>query len=128
MRAIVFSKDDTLLMLKQSIAVNTIWNVTNGELVDTVPNPTLKEHRARSIGQQQDKSWALHDGVGDGESVVSSTFELGDDHKWITYEGQRIIWLPPDWRPRDYESYGRTIVIGATSDRLNSITFGELDF
>jgi WD40 repeat protein len=38
---------------------------------------------------------------------------LGNNDDWVTLSSERILWLPPEYRPGTWASYGDTIVIGS---------------
>jgi hypothetical protein len=46
---------------------------------------------------------------------------LGAEHDWITLSSQRILWLPPEYRPGDWASYGNTIVVGSATGRVTFV-------
>lgn len=45
------------------------------------------------------------------------------DGTWITKEGKRLIWLPPEYRPRVSAVFGDTVAIGCPSGRVLIMRF-----
>ncbi len=45
-------------------------------------------------------------------------YGLEEDTTWITYQGQNLIWLPPDYRPRVSAAFRGNIAIGCESGRF----------
>ena len=48
-----------------------------------------------------------------------STLGIKDD--WVTLSSKRILWLPPEYRPGDWASYGATIVVGSANGRVTFV-------
>ncbi|CEF87403.1 hypothetical protein FGSG_12624 [Fusarium graminearum PH-1] len=56
---------------------------------------------------------------------VLKELQVSNDNIWITRDDERVLWLPPDYRPYDYRhsglsayASGSTIVIGTQSGRV----------
>jgi hypothetical protein len=49
--------------------------------------------------------------------VPVSTLGINDD--WVTLSSERILWLPPEYRPGTWASYGDTIIIGSGTGRYS---------
>lgn len=52
-------------------------------------------------------------------SVPISTLGVRDD--WVTLSSERILWLPPEYRPETWASYGDTIVVGSANGRVTFV-------
>jgi WD40 repeat protein len=50
-------------------------------------------------------------------------YSLNSDGAWITWKGQNVLWLPPEYRPYQSAVASSTIVIGCKSDRVLIINF-----
>jgi hypothetical protein len=46
---------------------------------------------------------------------------LGMSDDWVTLSSQRILWLPPEYRPGTWANYGDTIVIGSGTGRVTFV-------
>ncbi|EYE91369.1 uncharacterized protein EURHEDRAFT_518395 [Aspergillus ruber CBS 135680] len=52
------------------------------------------------------------------ETPQHHTFGLNTDGTWIARNGQNVIWLPSEYRPRSFALTSSTMVIGCTSGRV----------
>jgi hypothetical protein len=48
-----------------------------------------------------------------------SKLEFSDD--WVTSSSERILWLPPEYRPGEWATYSDTIVIGSGTGRVTFV-------
>jgi WD40 repeat protein len=49
--------------------------------------------------------------------------KLGIKGDWITLSSQRILWLPPEYRPGDWASKNDTITIGSCTGRVTFVCY-----
>ncbi len=47
------------------------------------------------------------------------------DKTWITCDGENMLWLPSEYRPRESAMLGQTICIGCQSGRVIIISFSR---
>ena len=47
---------------------------------------------------------------------------LGIDGNWVTLNSQRILWLPPEYRPISWERHMNVAVIGSGAGRVTFIS------
>ena len=52
-------------------------------------------------------------------NLSESWLAIKDD--WVTLSSERTLWLPPEYRPRDWASYGDTIVVGSGTGRVTFV-------
>lgn len=50
-------------------------------------------------------------------------YGISKDNWWITWNGANLLWLPPDYRPRETASHGLTVALGCSSGRLAVLGF-----
>jgi hypothetical protein len=50
--------------------------------------------------------------------AISKLLIKGD---WIASSSERILWLPPEYRPETWASYGDTIVVGSANGRVTFV-------
>jgi WD domain, G-beta repeat len=50
--------------------------------------------------------------------------KLGIQGDWITLSSQRILWLPPEYRPGEWASENATITIGSGTGRVTFVRYG----
>jgi hypothetical protein len=49
--------------------------------------------------------------------------KLGIEGDWITLSSQRILWLPPEYRPGDWASKNDTIIISSGTGRVTFVRY-----
>jgi WD40 repeat protein len=52
-------------------------------------------------------------------------FGIDRSNTWVTFCGQNVLWLPPDYRPTVSTVLGTTVVIGCASGRVLMLKFSE---
>jgi hypothetical protein len=65
-----------------------------------------------------------------GSSCPSPEFSLARlriDGDWVTRSSERILWLPSEYRPRSWASYGRTLAISSGGGRVTFVSRLLLD-
>jgi len=50
-------------------------------------------------------------------------YGIGFQDAWLTKEGERLIWLPPEYRPSSALVTGSVVIIRTTSDQLLMFSF-----
>ena len=55
----------------------------------------------------------------------ASGYGLNDGETWITYQGQDLLWLPPEYRPSASAILGASLVLGCSSGRVLFLKFPE---
>ncbi|KAF4336041.1 vegetatible incompatibility het-e-1 [Fusarium beomiforme] len=56
---------------------------------------------------------------GDGRAgTFFGTYYIGQDSAWVMKDGEKLLWLPPDYRPASVYMSGGTMVIGTVSGRV----------
>ena len=50
-----------------------------------------------------------------------SVSTMGISNEWVTLFSHRILWLPPEFRPGNWASYGDTVVIGSGTGRVTFV-------
>src|SRR6201999_2480413 len=58
-------------------------------------------------------------------SPLSVGYGLRSNETWITYQGRKLLLLPPEYRPLSSAISGRSVAIGCSSGRV--LTFKFLD-
>ncbi|KAK4206366.1 hypothetical protein QBC37DRAFT_300943, partial [Rhypophila decipiens] len=51
------------------------------------------------------------------------TYSFVRDQTWIIWNGQNLIWLPPEYRPTCSAVQGQMVSIGCTSGRVFTVGF-----
>ncbi|KAK3934411.1 hypothetical protein QBC46DRAFT_273847, partial [Diplogelasinospora grovesii] len=54
-------------------------------------------------------------------------YGLNSNGTWITYQGQNLLWLPPEYRPSSSAVSGTGVVIGCPSGHVSFLKFSEVN-
>jgi WD40 repeat protein len=57
------------------------------------------------------------------EGKLNLTLSVAKD--WVVEGGERILWLPPDYRPTCYAVSNKAVVLGRSSGKLSFLNFKE---
>ncbi|KAK0723464.1 WD40-repeat-containing domain protein, partial [Lasiosphaeria miniovina] len=57
------------------------------------------------------------------QALVRVGVGLSSDGSWVTLDGRRIVWLPPEVRLSESAILGKTVVLGSRSGRVTIIGF-----
>lgn len=120
-----------------------IWDATTGQCITTLEAGLLPHF----LQFDTSLSCRLHTDVGtfDLPTAFSSTalaatsanhipfspspqyigYSLSSDSTWITYRGESILWLPPEYRPTSSAISGMVLAIGCSSGRVWTVVFSE---
>ena len=52
-----------------------------------------------------------------------SNLHMQDDGHWVALDGEKVLWLPPEYRSRCSAFYDNTLVLGQSSGRISFIVF-----
>lgn len=120
-----------------------IWNVISeistlntGTMINLLRfDPTSAYLHISSSSQFRDSAWVSNAASSQNEPILpqirQDRYGVAVDGAWITWNGQNILWLPPEFR--DTESYGvricdvlpHMISLGCPSGRIWWITFSS---
>ena len=56
---------------------------------------------------------------------IAVGYGLSSNKSWITYEGENLLWLPPEYRPSPSAISGTVVSIGCSSGRVLIFTFSD---
>ncbi|KAI0976336.1 vegetative incompatibility protein HET-E-1 [Xylaria arbuscula] len=120
-RAVTFSTDGRIVVSNSDDGTVRLWTADTGALLQTttisfgtktqsgIPINTISTMRAVSW-VNSDPSMLFYDrAVG---------FGIGTDYSWITIDGENLLWLPVDCRPKVAAIFGSIVVIGCRSGGL----------
>ena len=127
-RSVVFSADGKLVASSSYDETIKIWDITTGVCIETIETPRpVSSISFSSSGNQLNTNWGTFDlrSLGENENdnmeVQSSSFFV--DKEWIWRDGERLLWLPPDYRPWTLAVKDETLAIGCRSGRVLLIKF-----
>jgi len=61
----------------------------------------------------------------DRSSTIAVGYGLSRSGTWITYQGENLLWLPPEYRPSSSAISGMAMSIGCPSGRVLIFTFSD---
>ncbi|KAF5638757.1 heterokaryon incompatibility protein het-E-1 [Fusarium tjaetaba] len=92
-----------------------VWNTCTGEsLFLSQPHPELQHFGTGTSFLNLD---AIVQGNRADDDILG-TYYIGDDPAWVIRNGERILWLPPDYKPESAYMSGTTMVLGTYSGRV----------
>ncbi|KAF9775269.1 hypothetical protein IL306_006636 [Fusarium sp. DS 682] len=93
-----------------------VWDAATGEcLFLSDPCPELRLFSMRTNFLNTEAFTSYDHGQTDG---MLGTYYIGQDSAWVMKNGEKLLWLPPDYRPESVYMSGGTMVIGTVSERV----------
>ncbi|KAI7758943.1 hypothetical protein LZL87_009938 [Fusarium oxysporum] len=93
-----------------------VWDAATGECL-FLSQPYLELRMFNLATNFLNADAIAHSGHGDTDDVLG-TFYIGGDPAWLMKNGEKILWLPPDYRPESVYMSGMTMVLGTFSGRV----------
>ncbi|KAF5599572.1 vegetatible incompatibility het-e-1 [Fusarium pseudoanthophilum] len=91
-----------------------VWNVSTAEsLFLSQPRPELPHFGTGNSFLNLDAALELG-----ADNDVLGAYYIGHDPAWVMRNGERILWLPPDYKPESVYMSGTTMVLGTYSGRV----------
>jgi WD40 repeat protein len=131
--SVVFSPDGSRLASGSWDTTVRVWDVTNAEELLRYDSGTRDQIINFSGGSTKIvvngaslslPSQTLFAGTQAGSAPSHSArfiSKLGINSDWITLSSERILWLPPEYRPGNWASYGDMIVVGSANGRVTFV-------
>ena len=54
---------------------------------------------------------------------LAASYSVSSDNVWITYRGENLLWLPPEYRPTRFAVSGTSVALGCSSGNVLGLTF-----
>ncbi|KAL2886329.1 Vegetative incompatibility protein HET-E-1 [Ceratocystis lukuohia] len=102
-RSVVFSNDGQRLASGAKHNELKIWDVTSGACLQTLEGHGHYVTSALFGNDAQQIASGPLAGQASLSHSRSCTYSLSNDRLWIMENGQRLLWLPPSFRPRKFE-------------------------
>ncbi|WKT52265.1 WD40 repeat [Fusarium oxysporum f. sp. vasinfectum] len=92
-----------------------VWDASTGESIFLLqPSPELPLSNLATSFLNTD---TIVQGGRDGDDVLG-TYYINQDPAWVMRKGERILWLPPDYRPGSVYMSGTAMVLGTFSGHV----------
>jgi WD40 repeat protein len=128
LEAFVFSEDEKLLAALTYGRV-WIWNLETKELVQKLDRQDVALHQPNAslvLESERDRDILTRTFPGICLDQPRLDPPLYVDEEWVTWRTERVLWIPPDYRPTCVGVRDSILVIGHGSGRLTFIEF-DLD-
>ncbi|KID95169.1 WD40/YVTN repeat-like-containing domain protein, partial [Metarhizium majus ARSEF 297] len=110
---LIFSHDSRLLAAMSSGGTARIWHIDTGDrgafMLQGIP-PMRR---------------GLLDSVECSIRAQETPYSVGEDGSWVELNGQKLLWLPVDYRPTRWAVSKSTIVLGCKSGKVCIIRFAN---
>ncbi|PHH51864.1 Vegetative incompatibility protein HET-E-1 [Ceratocystis fimbriata CBS 114723] len=124
-RPVVFSHDGLRLATGTDDKIVKIWDATSGECLKTFESHDgLVRSVASLIGGQRLAPRSSPDEASIFHSKFHS-YSLSNDDAWIMKDQQRVLWLPPSFRPATSAVAYTKVALSTDSGRIIVIGFGS---
>ncbi|KAL2020054.1 hypothetical protein VTK56DRAFT_8957 [Thermocarpiscus australiensis] len=134
-RLVAWSRDATLLASASGGTIK-IWDPATGQCVSMLEIDYVLYDLQSNSGLLRTEF-----GVFDLRAIANSTvlgpasagclppiavgYGLSSNGTWITYQGENLLWLPPEYRPSSSDISGTAMSIGCPSGRVLIFTFSD---
>lgn len=136
-KSLTFSPDTLILAAAAANDIIQLWNTEDGDLLrccklprvgtcdikfDSEGKTILCEAGAISIEQ----SLSIDERSCSSLDTVAAGFAISRDTQWITWRGDKVLWLPVSVRPRCWIIHDSLISIGCLSGRVVIIRLSDI--
>jgi WD40 repeat protein len=109
--SVAFSRDSTLLALASNDKTVSIWDASSGKCLQTVEIGISRSdtsfdatgsHLHTEIGTIAINTSSASYATSIATQLVAPQYqrgELSSDERWIMYNSDNVVWLPPEYRP-----------------------------
>ncbi|KIW16736.1 hypothetical protein PV08_03925 [Exophiala spinifera] len=121
--SVAFSSDGGVLDSRSGRASVRIWDTTNGELLLMPDSPweiievemlTNLDHDGSNLLSRDSPQWGR--------------YGMRDKNAWVTLDGRKALWLPPDYRPTELAIRDDRVGIGCKSGLVFILNFVRKSF
>ncbi|KAJ5680776.1 hypothetical protein N7536_011915 [Penicillium majusculum] len=127
--SLAFSSDSQLLASGSRDQMVQLWDITTGSLQQTWTMKGAVKHIKFSLdGSCLNTDLGTLNILHRCENATSNSplkdFEVSIEHgQWIKLNGEKVLWLPTEFRPRCSAINGNMVVLGHQSGRISFIRF-----
>ncbi|EXU97777.1 phosphorylase, AAA and WD40 domain protein [Metarhizium robertsii] len=129
---LIFSHDSRLLAAMSRDGTARIWHINTGECVQYFHVGTrttmlsfgrdsrqlITDHGTFMLQGMSPMRRGLLDSVECSIRAQETPYSVGEDRSWVEFNGQKLLWLPVDYRPGCWAVSKSTIVWGCPSGKV----------
>ena len=128
-KSVAWSRDAARLALASHDGMVEIWDPATGPCVMFEIDHLLhhlRSHESDSNLLRTDiGTLNLRDVAHAIWGPATSGYDLNGDNTWITYQGEKLLWLPPEYRPSSFAFSGTALSIGCHTGRILFFMFTD---
>lgn len=136
---LIFSHDSRLLAAMSVLGTVRIWHIDTGECVQHLhvggyttmlsfgrdSRQLITNHGAFMLQGISPMRRGLLESVECSIRAQETPYSVGKDSSWVEVNGQKLLWLPVDYRPKCWVVSKSTIVLGCKSGKVVIIRFAS---
>jgi WD40 repeat protein len=130
--SVAFSRDNVLALSTRDDNIQ-LWSIEDGKCLQSHNFPRVGTCKiefdpsgSKVIFDAGQLSIQGPDDEGSDPQLVDTGFSLSKDTKWVTWRGEKVLWLPSSVHPACWLIAGSTVAIGCTSGSVVVLKFGDM--
>lgn len=127
--SVAWSHDANRLASASTDSTVKIWDPATGQCVSTLNTDhhllDILFTKLGTFDQQHFANWVSGPVSTNRSSPIAVGYGLSSNGAWITYQGENLLWLPPEYRPSSAAISGTVVSVGCSTGRVLIFTFSD---